>query len=635
MSSSFLSEKQLGIIPKNTIISLDGVLGVDETFEYYFSVGGDEGYFTEITLNNLRDDLDLRLSQSNRGFYLPISESEFSGVDQEYIGKYLTAGDYLIEVKYYEKVNNDLESAYNISIDTKSFNATLPNDPFFNNQWYLFNTGQADGIENEDILAPEAWKIRSTSPDVIVAVIDLEVDIKHEDLINNLWVNSGEIPGNNFDDDGNGLVDDLNGWSFVNNSPLGNNGQNHGTHVAGTIGAEGNNNIGVAGVTWDVNIMSLDALSGITSIEALIEPLENSIYYAVNNGADVINMSLGRTYPRIGRPNDPTTVEGFKALYPAEHSRIERALNLAVKNGTTVVISAGNDNKDFDGDFFTFPAYFSELIEGVISVASLSNTGNASRYTNYGSQISIAAPGGEMYSEGDPGGIYNSIINNSYDFLQGTSMASPVVAGAISLMLGENPYLNPAQVESILQDTAFKYRSLENVVKNGGYLNLEGALQAASTLVDKTVVRLYNSSSGKHLFSSNKNEINILTGGSWKNEGALYYTPEEATAEVFRFYVSDENRHFYTALESERDMIIGNKEIFSGWEYEGGAFSAYSTSNYANDATAVVRYLNTENGSHVYSTSTYEQGLLDESSNWINEGIAWYGDPMMPVNDLV
>ena len=114
MSSSFLSEKQLGIIPKNTIISLDGVLGVDETFEYYFSVGGDEGYFTEITLNNLRDDLDLRLSQSNRGFYLPISESEFSGVDQEYIGKYLTAGDYLIEVKYYEKVNNDLESSYNI-----------------------------------------------------------------------------------------------------------------------------------------------------------------------------------------------------------------------------------------------------------------------------------------------------------------------------------------------------------------------------------------------------------------------------------------------------------------------------------------------------------------------------------------
>ena len=640
MSSSFLADqKQLGIIPQNTIISLDGVVGVKETFEYYFSIGGDEGYFTEITLNNLRDDLDLRLSQSNRGFYLPISESEYSGIEEEYIGKYLPTGDYLIEIKYYESLVDTPESPYKLSIDTKSFyeNTVLPNDALFDKQWHLFNTGQGDGIDNEDILAPEAWKIRSTSPDVIVAVIDTSIDLAHEDLINNLWVNKGEIPNNNFDDDGNNLVDDYHGWNFATNTPLGDGSTNHGTHVAGTIGAEGNNNIGVTGVTWDVNLMSLDALSGVKDIETLAKTLEASVYYAVDNGANVINMSLGASYPRENIPNDIKTIEEFKDRYPSVHGKISTAFDYAVNNGTTVVIAAGNEEKSFDEANFSYPAYFSETIPGVISVAAVTNTGDLTDYSNYGSQVTIAAPGGssEPGNYTDPRGILNAWPNNEYVYVSGTSMAAPIVTGAVALMLGENPYLNPAQVESILQDTAFEYRSLIELVENGAYLNVEGALQAASTLADKTVVRLYNSSSGKHLFSSNKYEIDILTRGSWKNEGALYYTPEVATAEVFRFYVSDENRHFYTALESERDMIIGNKETFSGWEYEGGAFSAYSTSDYANGATAVVRYLNTENGSHVYSTSSYEQSLLDESSNWINEGIAWYGDPMMPVNDLV
>ena len=152
---------------------------------------------------------------------------------------------------------------------------------------------------------------------------------------------------------------------------------------------------------------------------------------------------------------------------------------------------------------------------------------------------------------------------------------------------------------------------------------------------ENSVNRLYNSAQGRHLFSSNENEIDILTGDGWKNEGVIYYTPEEATAEVFRFYIPTENRHFYTALDSERDMIIGDQNTFSSWEYEGRAFSAYSTSDYPDNAVAVVRYLNQDTGSHVYSTSTYEQSLLDQSSDWINEGIAWFGDPMVATTDLI
>ena len=144
------------------------------------------------------------------------------------------------------------------------------------------------------------------------------------------------------------------------------------------------------------------------------------------------------------------------------------------------------------------------------------------------------------------------------------------------------------------------------------------------------VHRLYNSSQGKHLFSSNEYEIDLLTGGgAWQDEGVIYNAPETATADVFRFYIPSEGRHFYTALDSERDFIIGNQETFSGWQYEGAAFSAYSTSDYPDDAVAVVRYLNQETGSHVYSTSAYEQSLLDQNSNWMNEGIAWFGDPMV------
>ena len=152
---------------------------------------------------------------------------------------------------------------------------------------------------------------------------------------------------------------------------------------------------------------------------------------------------------------------------------------------------------------------------------------------------------------------------------------------------------------------------------------------------ENPVTRLYNPLKGRRLFSSNETEIDILTGDGWKNEGVIYYAPEEATAEVFRFYISGENRHFYTALESERDGIIANQNVFSDWQYEGVAFSAYSTNDFPEDAIAVVRYLNKESGNHVYSTSTFEQGILDQDSNWLNEGIAWYGDPTVATTDLI
>ena len=145
--------------------------------------------------------------------------------------------------------------------------------------------------------------------------------------------------------------------------------------------------------------------------------------------------------------------------------------------------------------------------------------------------------------------------------------------------------------------------------------------------VSNQVRRLYNQNSGKHLFSANQTEIDFLTGGGygWNNEGTSYLTPSDATAEVFRFYVTDEQRHFYTANESERDFIISNLDDFI---YEGKAYDAYSIDDRPTNAVAVVRYYNSALNSHVYSTSTYEQSVLNQDSMWMNEGIAWYGDEM-------
>ena len=167
--------------------------------------------------------------------------------------------------------------------------------------------------------------------------------------------------------------------------------------------------------------------------------------------------------------------------------------------------------------------------------------------------------------------------------------------------------------------------------KPGNYVTTPSPIPVAENPVN----RLYNSSQRDYIFSSNQNEIDSLTGIGWDNEGTLYLAPVEATAEVFRFDIASENRHFYTALESERDIIIGDQTTFSGWDYEGGAFSAYSTNDFPDDAVAVVRYLNEVSGNHVYSTSAYEQSLLDQNSDWINEGIAWYGDPIVSTTNLI
>jgi subtilisin family serine protease len=166
-----------------------------------------------------------------------------------------------------------------------------PNDPLFTNQWALNNTGQPGGTPDADIDAPEGWDIQSQAPNIVVAVTDTGARLTHEDLTENLWVNAGEIPGNGIDDDGNGYKDDVHGINAITESGDPSDDAGHGTHVAGIIGARGNNDKGVSGVAWQLKLMILKWLDseGEGSDADALECLE----YAKNKGAQIVNASWG------------------------------------------------------------------------------------------------------------------------------------------------------------------------------------------------------------------------------------------------------------------------------------------------------------------------------------------------------
>ena len=362
--------KNLKLIPSGEYIQFKDTLSPNKVHEYIFSIKDGARVPIAFDVWNMQDNIDISLWKFNnkKNNWSYISESVNSGNTDEYIFALLSSGEYLLELKYKNSfIREELPSKYKVSFDAKYLAKTmkLPNDPLFDSQWHLLNTGQSLGLLDLDIRAPEAWKRQSASPNITVAVIDGGIDVEHPDLVNNIWSNQNEIPENGIDDDKNGFIDDLNGWNFVENTPSVIPSE-HGTHVAGIIGAEGNNNIGVSGLTWDVNMMSLDIFGDKTKYDS--EDLFDAIHYAVDNGADVINMSIGYTVPFA-------TLERFKQLSPDLYRGYIDALNYAVDRGVTLITSAGNDNSD-DLNSLSLPAAFATEVPGFISVAAITDEGS-------------------------------------------------------------------------------------------------------------------------------------------------------------------------------------------------------------------------------------------------------------------
>jgi len=334
--------------------------------------------------------------------------------------------------------------------------AVIPNDPHFSKLWGLRNTGQTGGTSDADIDAPEAWAIHTGSSSIVVAVIDSGIDYNHEDLQANIWTNPGETGGgketNGIDDDGNGYIDDWRGWNFVNNSnnPMDDYSPSyHGTHLAGTIGAKGNNNKGVVGVCWNVKLMALKWLNfeGKGDTANAIRAID----YSTANGARLSNNSW----------------------HVSDSASLLSAIDRARKSGKLFISSAGNDNKNND-NYGHYPSNYD--LDNIIAVLASNHNDNRSPFSNYGwYTVDMGAPGGTDNNQNSYN-IYSTMQGNRYQYLSGTSMAAPHVAGQAALIWAHRPSLNWWKVKTIMMKSIDPRSSLQGKCASGGRINAYNAL---------------------------------------------------------------------------------------------------------------------------------------------------------------
>lgn len=396
-------------------------VGADDRSDYYqFALSSRQAF--NATLSNLTADADLRLFD-HQGILLQSSIK--AGSQAESVAAVLNAGTYRIQVSHYQG-----NTSYALKLNTGNAPAKQPNPRFNATTGYgqvdaaavvaaaLGRSPFANGPDvaptwNVDqIKAPEVWNAGFTGRGVTVAVVDSGVDYHHPDLKNNIWRNVGEIAGNGIDDDGNGFIDDVVGWDFVSHDNTPTDPYGHGTHVAGIIAAE-RNSMGMTGVAPDAKIMPVRIGNSSTQIAA-------GIRYAVNNGADVINLSVNGSFS----------------------SAIQSALFDAVKRGTVVVLSAGNTAQRQP----SFPAQFAS--DFGIAVGAVDAHSRFAAFSNRAGAAPldyVVAPGVSVRS---------TLPNHRYGFYSGTSMAAPHVAAIAALALSANPRLTPAELERLIVNHA-------------------------------------------------------------------------------------------------------------------------------------------------------------------------------------
>lgn len=314
----------------------------------------------------------------------------------------------------------------------------MPNDPSFGDLWGLNNTGQSGGTAGADIKAVSAWDVTTGSRDIIIGIIDTGMDYNHPDLIDNRWVNPGDLPGSTY------------GYSTLNAEQDPMDSDSHGTHVAGTIGASGNNATGVAGVNWNVTMIPCQFLgpSG-GSTAGAIECINYFTDLKLNYGVDVkaTNNSWGGG--------------GFS-------DTLKAAIQSGGDAGILFIAASGNDGGNADSAPM-YPAAYD--LDVIVSVASTDRNDAMSGFSNYGlTSVDLGAPGSAILS---------TIPGGGYATYSGTSMASPHVTGAAALVWSVNPDLSPAEMKAILMDSGDSIAALEGKTVSGKRLNLVNALADA------------------------------------------------------------------------------------------------------------------------------------------------------------
>jgi subtilase family serine protease/subtilisin family serine protease len=336
-----------------------------------------------------------------------------------------------------------------------------PNDPDFSKLWNLQNTGQTGGTAGADISAAEGWDVTTGSSDVVVAIIDTGVDYTHEDLGPNMWVNEAECPGgygkcetNGVDEDNNGYADDFYGINAVGNSSDPMDDYGHGTHVAGILGAQGNNSLGVVGVNHDVSIVAckfLSASGGGTVADAVkcfnyVNQLKNE------QGVNIV-----------------ATNNSWGGGAPAE--ALEEAMS--GPDQPLHICAAGNNNSDSP----QYPAAFE--LDNIVTVAATDHSDLYADFSNYGPWVDLAAPGDSIYST-VPTGSCPICDPSGYGTIGGTSMSTPHVTGAVALIAAKYPQLELAQIRQRIVTGVDPLNDPSKSTISNGRLNVFNTLEEDS-----------------------------------------------------------------------------------------------------------------------------------------------------------
>lgn len=454
-----------------------------------------------------------------------------------------------------------------------------PDDEFYLIQWHL-----------KKISSEESWNLTKGNESIIIAIIDTGVQWNHSDLMENIWINDGEIPDNGIDDDGNGYIDDIRGYDFVDvqnelecssliedcnftdNNPMDLYG--HGTHCAGIASAKTNNSIGVSGICPNCKIMTLRAgymdvhgrgtLQGDFIIEA--------INYAVNNGADIISMSFGTNSSSLG---------------------IQEALQEAYNRGIILVAASGNDNKNVP----IYPAAYSN----VISVGSTNSSDMKSNFSNYGSRVNLAAPGSNITS---------TYLNNQYASAEGTSMSAPLVAGSIGLIKSLFPKATQGEILNSLNITG---RPINFITNNISRIDVYSAI----LYLDDIEPEVYLAFPEDNEVNLSVNKTFVCNATDWQlknitlkiwNEDNLYY---------------NETKNL-TGTQNETSFNVN--DIPAG-DYEWNCFAydekdnlGYSSSNFSFVVGGILINLSSPlNGTH---TKNNETNLTCQSFSYGNSPLA-------------
>lgn len=318
----------------------------------------------------------------------------------------------------------------------------LPDDPEFSKQWALKNTGQNGGLPGADISATKAWAYTTGSKAVLVAVIDTGIDHQHPDLKENIYTNPGEIAGNGIDDDHNGFIDDVHGWNFSDNSANSIDDNGHGTHVAGVIGAHGDNALGVSGVNWQVSLLPVKFLDAYGS--GTLENALKAVQYATLMHAQVMNNSWGGG-------------EFSQAMFDT--------IKAAGGQGSIFVAAAGGSGQDMDGSP-NFPAGYQ--LENVVAVAASTNRDTLAYHSSFGrNSVHIAAPGNLILST-VPGG--------KYETYSGSSFSAAFFSGAAALLWSSNPALTMQEARERLLRSRDPKPEFAGKLTSGGRLNVYNAI---------------------------------------------------------------------------------------------------------------------------------------------------------------